>query len=76
MGKKGLVPSLTVRAQEHPSPLRRVIYGPSGRYRSISYEYDTWLDHRMLSVAWEPDGTLEVVVFRRGTWEAEVLALG
>jgi hypothetical protein len=32
---------------------------------------DVWLGHQMPSVAWEPDGTLEVVVVRRSAWEDE-----
>ena len=30
---------------------------------------------RLLSVAWEPDGAVEVVAFRRGAWEEEALRL-
>ena len=32
-------------------------------------------DARVFSIAWELDGRLELVAFRRGTWEDEALAL-
>ncbi|MDO9714215.1 hypothetical protein [Paracraurococcus lichenis] len=41
----------------------------------LLYGLDVWTDDRMLRIAWAPDGTLEVVASRRGTWEDEALAL-
>ena len=41
----------------------------------LPYGLDIWRRLRVLSVAWEPDGRFEVVGFRRGTWEADTLAL-
>jgi hypothetical protein len=42
----------------------------------LPYGLDVWRPHRVLSVAWEPDGPIAVVGFRRGAWEDETLALG
>ena len=41
----------------------------------LPYGLDVWRRHRVLSVAWDPNGPVEVVSFRRGAWEAETLAL-
>ena len=53
-----------------PIPPRRCRPAP------LACSLDVWLGHRMLSIAWALNGTFEVIVFRRGAWEEEALALG
>ena len=41
----------------------------------LPYGLDVWRRQRVLSLAWDPDGRIEVVGFRPGVWEAETLSL-
>ena len=41
----------------------------------LPYGLDVWRRQRVLSLAWDPDGRIEVVGFRPGAWETETLAL-
>jgi hypothetical protein len=63
----------------------RVPFGPEGAQvpwpasepgAALPYGLDVWSGGRVLSVAWEADGAIEVVGFERGAWEDEALSLG
>jgi hypothetical protein len=41
----------------------------------LPYGLDVWRRQKVLSLAWDPDGLVEIVAFRRGAWEVEALAL-
>jgi hypothetical protein len=63
-----------VRAPWMPE-LPKPVLSRGRRPAPLSYGLDVWTEERVLSIAWAPDGTLEVVTFQRGTWEDEALAL-
>jgi hypothetical protein len=41
----------------------------------LPYGLDVWRRQRVLSLAWDPDGRIEVVGFLPGVWEVETLSL-
>jgi hypothetical protein len=42
----------------------------------LRYRLDVWRGQKLLSVSWEDDGLVDVIVLAKpGEWEAEVLAL-
>ena len=50
--------------------------GRPNRPALLTYGLDVWAgDHRVLCIAWEPDGAVEVVAFQSGRWEEEALRL-
>jgi hypothetical protein len=54
-----------VLCAEHP----RSVPPQKRRSAPLPFGLDIWMRRRLLSIAWEADGAVEVIAFRRGTWE-------
>jgi hypothetical protein len=62
-------------AGEASSPGYRHAIERQRRQPDLPYGLEVWRRTRVLRVLWADDGTVEVVIFVRGSWEDEALAL-
>jgi hypothetical protein len=63
--------------QKFPQPDERMKFLVAARDYKLNMPYglDIWAPLKVLNLEWDDDGSVEVITFKRGEWEAQLATL-
>ena len=75
--ESGLTIALRTPFQKLPQPYENTKFRVAalGYKLNLPYGLDIWAPQKVMNLEWDDDGSVEVITFKRGEWEAQLATL-